>query len=110
MMISRVLGILLMSGMATTASAGDSLSRHILERAASCWTTPTAMRGISFSTDVRVSFTREGHVDAIEVVDVAPRTETFKGLANDFADALKRCSPYVTDGMNEMNLTLSWPL
>jgi hypothetical protein len=55
------------------------------------------MRGISFSADVHVSFTREGHVSAIEVVDVAPQTETFKGLANDFAEALKRCSPYVTE-------------
>lgn len=108
-MINRVLGILVICA-ATTASAGDSLSRHILERAASCWTTPTAMRGISFSADVHVSFTREGHVSAIEVVDVEPQTETFKGLANEFAEALKRCSPYVTKGMNEMNLTLSWPL
>src|ERR687898_2939720 len=102
-MINRVLGILVI-GAATTASAGDSLSRHILERAASCWTTPTAMRGISFSADVHVSFTREGRVSAIEVVDVTPQTETFNGLANDYADALKRCGPYATEGMNEMDL------
>jgi hypothetical protein len=109
-MINRVLGILVMSAVATIASTGDSLDRYILQRAANCWTTPTAMRGISFSADVHVSFTRDGHVSAIEVVDVAPQTETLKGLANDFAEALKRCSPYVTEGMNEMNLTLSWPL
>ncbi len=100
----------MMSGAATTVFAGDSLSRYFIERAASCWTTPAAMRGISFSAHVHVSFTREGHVSATEIVDVAPDTETFNALANDFADALKRCSPFATEGMNEMNLTLSWPL
>ncbi|RWM16094.1 MAG: hypothetical protein E5X53_21870 [Mesorhizobium sp.] len=108
-MINRVLGILAI-GAATTASAGDSLNRHILERAASCWPTQTAMRGISFSADARVSFTPEGHVSAIEIVEVAPQTETFKALAKDFADALKRCGPYVTEGMSEMDINLSWPL
>ncbi|RWN50936.1 hypothetical protein [Mesorhizobium sp.] len=108
-MINRILGVLVI-GAATTASAGDGLSRHILERAASCWPTQTAMRGISFSADVHVSFTREGHVSAIQIVDVAPQTETFKGLARDFADALKRCGPYVTEGKSEMHLNLSWPL
>jgi hypothetical protein len=108
-MINRVLGILVI-GAATTASAGDSLDRYILERAASCWTTQTAMRGISFSADVHVSFTREGHVNAIEIADVAPQTETFNSLAKDFADALKQCGPYFTEGMGEMNLKLSWPM
>lgn len=108
-MINRVLGILVI-GTATTASAGDSLSRHILERAASCWPTQTAMRGISFSADVHVSFTREGHVSAIEIVGVTPQTETFKALAKDFVDALKHCGPYGTEGVSEMNLNLSWPL
>jgi hypothetical protein len=109
-MIKHIVGILVMSGAATAATAGDSLGRHVLERAASCWTTPTAMRGISFSADVHVSFTREGHVSAIEIVDVVPQTETFNGLANDYTEALKRCGPYATEGMNEMDLTLSWPL
>ncbi|UVC16266.1 hypothetical protein [Mesorhizobium onobrychidis] len=108
-MINRVLGILVI-GAATTASAGDSLNRHILERAASCWPTQTAMRGISFSADVHVSFTSEGHVSVIEIVDVAPQTETFKALAKDFANALKQCGPYGTEGMSEMDLNLSWPL
>ncbi|MER8436617.1 hypothetical protein NKH36_25605 [Mesorhizobium sp. M1312] len=108
-MINRILGILVI-GAATTASAGASLNRHILERAASCWPTQTAMRGISFSANVHVSFTREGHVGAIEIVDVAPQTETFKALAKDFADSLKRCGPYGTEGVSEMNLNLSWPL
>ncbi|AZO65252.1 MULTISPECIES: hypothetical protein [unclassified Mesorhizobium] len=108
-MINRILGILVI-GAATTASAGDDLSRHILERAASCWPTQTAMRGISFSADVHVSFTREGQVSAIEIVDVAPQTETFQALAKDFADALKQCGPYGTEGVSEMDLNLSWPL
>ena len=109
-MIKHIVGILVMSGAATAATAGDGLSRHVLERAASCWTTPTAMRGISFSADVHVSFTREGHVSAIKIVDVAPQTETFNRLASDYAEALKRCGPYTTEGTNEMDLTLSWPL
>lgn len=109
-MINRALGILAMSAAATAASAADDLSRHIVERAASCWATPTAMRGISFSAEAHVSFTREGHVSSVEIVDVAPETETFKALAFDLADAMKRCGPYATEGMTKMNVTLSWPL
>jgi hypothetical protein len=108
-MINQVTGILVMWAAATAASANDDLSRYIVERAASCWTTPAAMRGISFSADADVTFTREGHVIAVEIVTVSPETATFKALADDFADALKRCGPYVTEGMSEMNLTLLWP-
>jgi hypothetical protein len=109
-MINRAVGILVMSAAATTVSAADDLNRYMVERAATCWTTPTAMRGISFRAEAQISFTREGHVSSIEIVEVAPETETFKALAVDFADALKRCGPYAAEGIKEMNLTLSWPL
>jgi hypothetical protein len=110
-MINYIVGTVMLSAATIAASATDNdLSRYIVARAASCWTTPEAMRGISFRADTDVAFSREGHVTAVQIVAVTPVTSTFKDLAEDFADALKRCGPYVTEGMSEMSLTLSWPL
>lgn len=109
-MLIRAIGVAAVAVVSTPAFATDDLNRYIVERAAGCWTTPAAMRGISFSAEAQASFTREGHVSSIEIVAVFPETGTFKALALDLADALKRCGPYVTEGMKEMDLILSWPL
>jgi hypothetical protein len=108
-MFNRIIGIFV-AFTATTASANDDLNRYINERAASCWTTPIAMRGITFKAEVHVSFTKEGHVGQVEIGSVVPDTETFRALAVEFSDALKRCGPYTTEAMSEMTLTLAWPL
>jgi hypothetical protein len=110
-MINYIVGTVMLSVATIAGSAtDDNLSRYIVVRAASCWTTPEAMRGISLRADTEVAFSREGHVTAVQIVAVAPETSTFRDLAEDFAEALKRCGPYATEGMREMSLTLSWPL
>ena len=108
-MIDRISAILALSLVATAASA-DDLNRYIAEKAASCFAEPVAMRGIAFSVAVETSFTRDGQVSAVKILSVAPPTSTSSALAQDFADALKRCGPYVTEGMREVSLKLYWPL
>jgi hypothetical protein len=109
-MLNTAAAILMISTSVAAAAANDDLSRYIVERAAECWAEPTAMRGISFMAEADVSFTGDGQVSAVEILSVAPETETHKALAGDFAEAMKRCGPYATEGMSEISLTLAWPL
>jgi hypothetical protein len=109
--MTRILaGLIFAVAFTATASAEDDLNRYIAERAVTCWATPTAMRGISFDATFDVRFTRDGHVDVIQIAEFAPETETFHALALDLAGALKRCGPYATEGMRDMTLTISWPM
>jgi hypothetical protein len=109
--MTRILaGLLLAVALATTAAAGDDLNRYIADKAVTCWATPTAMRGIRFDATFDVRFTRDGHVDVIQIAEFAPETETFHALALDLASAVKRCGPYATEGMRDITLTISWPM
>lgn len=103
-------GLVLTTNLVPAAVAEVDLDRYIAERAANCWATPTAMRGIKLDVALEVRFTREGHVDLVQIDDYVPESETARVLAIDFAEALKRCGPYATEGMREMKLNLSWPM
>ena len=109
--MTRILaGLFLATASVPVAAAGDDLNRYIAERAASCWATPSAMRGIKLNMAFEVSFTQNGYVDLVQVADFVPETETARALALDFAEALKRCGPYAVEGMREMKVNVSWPM
>jgi hypothetical protein len=108
-MINRISAIVALSLVASAASA-DDLNRYIAGKAAGCFAEPVALRGIAFSADVEAGFTRDGQVSAVKILSVAPQTATSSALAEDFAAAMKRCGPYVTEGMREISLKLYWPM
>lgn len=111
MIMRRILaGLVLTTIFVPAAVAEVDLNRYIAERAANCWATPTAMRGIKLDVALEVRFTREGHVDLVQIADFLPESETARVLALDFAEALKRCGPYATEGLREMKLNFSWPM
>jgi hypothetical protein len=110
MMTRFLAGISLVAGMATSASAVDDHNRYLVGKAVGCWATPLGLRGIRLDVTFDLGITRDGHVNLVQIVDFAPETPTSQALALDFAGALKRCGPYVTEGMREMRVSLSWPL
>ena len=93
----------------TAASAQGDAAQAIVERAARCWTTPQAMRGIRFAATVDVRVSEDGDVELLKISDVSPPTETAHALAADFAEAVERCGPYGVTGVT-ITLPLAWPL
>lgn len=107
-MPTRTLAALLMASTVTVASA-DDLTAYIAGQAAHCWTTPVALRGISFSADFELTFDRNGDVEVATIAAVTPKTATSEALAADLAGAFKRCGPFITEGMRDIAVTVSWP-
>lgn len=105
-----LIGLLFTTAFVTAASSNDDLNRYIAERAVNCWATPVAMRGVRFDATYEVSFTREGHVDLVQIVDFVPESDTSRALTLDFAEAVKSCGPYDTEGMRDITLYVIWPM
>ncbi|MEP9371966.1 hypothetical protein [Mesorhizobium sp. KR1-2] len=96
---------------ATEAYAGDRKFEDVLvERAVTCWTTPTALRGIKLEVDLAVSIDDHGDVNDVTIQSFAPFSDTSNALAQDFAMALKQCSPYAALSERRMILHVNWPL
>jgi hypothetical protein len=109
-MKTKTLAIILLAASAAPSIAGeDDLAGYIAGQAAHCWAKPESLRGISFSADFEVSFERDGHASEAHPVSVEPQGATYQALAADLSQAFTRCGPYVTEGMRDMRVTVSWP-
>jgi hypothetical protein len=109
-MKTRIAVSLFAIAVASTAMAQDDVHRNVAERAASCWATPVSMRGIRFNVAFDITFTVDGHAEQVRIVDFVPENETTRALLVDFAESIKHCGPYTTQGQREMSLNVSWPM
>lgn len=108
--MSRFSAATILLAAAIGPAAGADLEDDVALKAATCWTTQAAMRGIRLAVDLDVGFDGGGGVETVTVVGFVPETDTGQALAQDLAAALKACGPYVTDGRRQMSLRVNWPL
>lgn len=108
--MSRFLATIILISAAIGPAAGAGLEAEIAGRAITCWTNQTAMRGVRLAVDLDAGFDSDGNVETAAIAAFAPGTETGKALAQDVADALKACGPYITEGRRRMALHVEWPL
>ncbi len=98
--------ILIASAVGPAASAG--LEDDIALKAATCWTTQAAMRGVRLAVDLDVGFDDRGGVETVVIAGFVPETETGQTLAQVLAAALKACGPYAIEGQRQMSLRVNW--
>jgi hypothetical protein len=107
--MSRLLATSILIAAAVGPAAGADLKDDIALKATTCWTTPTAMRGIKLVVDLDVGFDGSGDAKTVTILGFAPKTETSQALAQDLATAMKACGPYIIDGQRQMRLRVNWP-
>ncbi len=94
---------------AAIGPAGAGLEDDVALKAATCWTTQAAMRGVKLAVDLDVGFDDRGGVETVAITGFVPETETGQALAQDLAAALKACGPSAIEGRRQMSLRVNWP-